>query len=500
MNCCIYLRKSRSDRDTEEYLAQDPAATLERHEKILTELARSMNITVGAIYREVVSGDTVSSRPEVRRLLSEVERGMWDGVLVMEIERLARGDAVDQGIVARAFRYSQTKIITPLKIYDPLNDFDEEYFEFGLFMSRREYKTINRRLSLGRLSSAKEGKFAGSVAPYGYKSVKLRGQKGYSLEIIPSEAEIVKLIFSLYLSGIPGTSDLFPGAGAIAEYLSSLAVLSRKSTRWSASSVREILKNPVYIGKIRWNHRKTVKKIKDGNVYFSRPRSKNYLLTDGLHQPIISEDIFFKVQSRLGSYVPIPSEKLMKNPFSGIIICGYCGRKTVRKPMPDRKDILICPYCRQNASVRLELIEKAVISTLATKFDGYNIDIHVNPSVSPSTAGALKNSAACFEKRLERIYDLFERGIYSEDDFLKRRTALEKSIELAKANLKSISCSVSLPIDFSGSVAELYSAIPGAEGKNALLRTVFDRIVYTKSKKTAPDDFLLSFFSNLPPR
>ena len=138
-------------------MAQDPAATLERHEKILTELARSMNITVGAIYREVVSGDTVSSRPEVRRLLSEVERGMWDGVLVMEIERLARGDAVDQGIVARAFRYSQTKIITPLKIYDPLNDFDEEYFEFGLFMSRREYKTINRRLSLGRLSSAKEG-------------------------------------------------------------------------------------------------------------------------------------------------------------------------------------------------------------------------------------------------------------------------------------------------------------------------------------------------------
>ena len=68
-----------------------------------------------------------------------------------------------------------------MKTYNPNNEYDEEYFEFGLFMSRREYKTINRRLQRGRLSSVKEGKCVCSIAPYGYDKVKLKGDKGFTL-------------------------------------------------------------------------------------------------------------------------------------------------------------------------------------------------------------------------------------------------------------------------------------------------------------------------------
>ena len=137
---CIYLRKSRADREAE---ARGEEETLARHERILLDLAKRRGCHIGAIYREVVSGETISARPVMQRLLQEVESGMWDGVLVVEVERLARGDSIDQGVVARAFQYSDTKIITPTKTYDPNNEFDEEYFEFGLFMSRREYKTIS---------------------------------------------------------------------------------------------------------------------------------------------------------------------------------------------------------------------------------------------------------------------------------------------------------------------------------------------------------------------
>lgn len=80
-----------------------------------------------------------------------MESGSKKDVFVMEVERLARGDTIDQGIVAQTFKYSNTKIITPMKIYDPNNEYDEEYFEFGLFMPRREYKTTNRRLQRGRI-------------------------------------------------------------------------------------------------------------------------------------------------------------------------------------------------------------------------------------------------------------------------------------------------------------------------------------------------------------
>ena len=136
----IYLRKSRNDAQLEAMGVDD----LERHEKTLLALAKSMNLQIGAIYREVVSGDSIAARPEMQRTLKEVEAGLWKGVLVMEVERLARGDTVDQGIVQRTFQYSETLIVTPAKIYDPNNEFDEEYFEFGLFMRRREYKTIRR--------------------------------------------------------------------------------------------------------------------------------------------------------------------------------------------------------------------------------------------------------------------------------------------------------------------------------------------------------------------
>lgn len=131
---CIYLRKSRVDIEAE---AHGEGETLARHEKLLLEVAKRGPYNITQIYREIVSGETIAARPVVQHLLQEVEDGKWEGVLVVEVERLARGDTIDQGVMAQAFKYSGTKIITPLKVYDPANEFDEEYFEFGLFMSRR---------------------------------------------------------------------------------------------------------------------------------------------------------------------------------------------------------------------------------------------------------------------------------------------------------------------------------------------------------------------------
>ena len=195
MAYCMYLRKSRADKD---YENSSTEAILNRHEKALLELAQNNNYKISQIFREVVSGETLSQRPEMQKLLAQVENNMYDGVLVMEVERLARGNSVDQGIIAQAFKYSNTLIITPTKVYDPQNEFDEEYFEFGLFMSRREYKTINRRLNAGRLASCKEGKFVGSITPYGYSKEKLKNQKGYKLVPDLEESKVLKLIFELY--------------------------------------------------------------------------------------------------------------------------------------------------------------------------------------------------------------------------------------------------------------------------------------------------------------
>lgn len=218
----IYLRKSRNDAQLEA-MGVD---VLERHEKTLLALAKSMNLQIGAIYREVVSGDSIAARPEMQRTLKEVEAGLWKGVLVMEVERLARGDTVDQGIVQRTFQYSETLIVTPAKIYDPNNEFDEEYFEFGLFMSRREYKTIRRRMRAGVTAAVREGKWPFNKAPYGWKRVKLEDARGWVLAPDPDEAPVVKLIFDMF------TGPDRVGITSICKYLESHGIPPRNGDRW----------------------------------------------------------------------------------------------------------------------------------------------------------------------------------------------------------------------------------------------------------------------------
>ena len=234
----IYLRKSRSDLEAE---AHGEGETLSRHEHTLLELAKRQHLNVTDIYREVVSGDTIAARPMMQRVLSEVEQGVWSGVLVMEVERLARGDTIDQGIIAQTFKFSGTKIITPIKTYDPDNEFDEEYFEFGLFMSRREYKIINRRLQRGRLASAKEGKWPSGLAPFGYRRVKLKNEKGCSLEPIEEQAAIVRMIFDLYTVGLQDEDGSARplSLGSIATRLNDMHIPSPSGSQWAESPFAE---------------------------------------------------------------------------------------------------------------------------------------------------------------------------------------------------------------------------------------------------------------------
>ena len=82
----MYLRKSRADIELE---AIGEMETLARHEKVLLDIAKKLKLPVTKIYKEIVSGETIEARPVVQQLIDEVERGLWTGVLVMEIERLA---------------------------------------------------------------------------------------------------------------------------------------------------------------------------------------------------------------------------------------------------------------------------------------------------------------------------------------------------------------------------------------------------------------------------
>ena len=222
----MYLRKSRKDDELESATIEE---TLARHERTLLALAHKLDITIDKIYREVVSGETIAARPMMQQMLNDMESGNCDGVLVMEVERLARGNTMDQGFVSQAFQLSNTKIITPMRIYDPQNEADQEYFEFSLFMSRREYKTITRRMQAGRRASFNEGKYTGNIPPYGYDRKKLHNEKGWTLTINENEAQIVRLIFDWYVNGEKQDDGSIEklGTTTIARKLNKLSIPSR---------------------------------------------------------------------------------------------------------------------------------------------------------------------------------------------------------------------------------------------------------------------------------
>jgi len=99
----LYLRKSRSDVEAE---AQGEGETLSKHKKALLEVANRNRLNVINIREEIVSGEHISDRPEMQRLLQEVEAGEYDAVLCMDLDRLGRGDMIDQGTILAAFKSS----------------------------------------------------------------------------------------------------------------------------------------------------------------------------------------------------------------------------------------------------------------------------------------------------------------------------------------------------------------------------------------------------------
>ncbi|MDF2838613.1 MAG: putative recombinase [Evtepia sp.] len=518
----IYLRKSRKDRDTENETGITD--TLQRHRDTLLSIAKSNSYGIAHIYEEVVSGDTIAERPEMQKLLAAVETGIYTGVLVMEVPRLARGNTRDQGIVAETFQYSGTKIITPERIYDPTNESDEEYFEFGLFMSRREYKSINRRQQRGRLASLNEGKYIAGTAPFGYERVKIPKQKGWTLQIVPERAEIVRLIFDLYTIGEmqeDGTRRKY-GAYTIANLLNERKVASPSGKRWSSSAVKGMLSNPTYAGYIRWGSRPIEKRMHDGIVIETRPLKKDARLLDGLHEPIISREIWKEScdlrKSR--SHTPVPAHTKLSNPLAGLLYCSVCGHSLVGLPQRkgSREWLLIkCPSAKcPSVGAPLQKIEAGLMEALHTWLENYSTDSasfttpeQTNLVVHEKELSRLSNELATIKAQQNTLYDLLEQGIYDKELFrVRSRDLAVRSSEISNAicktemrisneriaqeNQETLTPNVEKVLD-------AYDSLTSPAAKNSLLKEVLDKVIYYKSigGRWAKSDMKLYLFPKL---
>lgn len=488
-----YLRKSRSEE------GEDIAVVLDRHRRKLQETAKTMGIGIVDYYEEVVSGESVSSRPKMLALLDAVSDEQYYGVFCMDIDRLGRGDMQDQGLILSTFRRADTQIITPDKIYNLQDESDETMTEFKAFFARQEYKMIRKRMRRGTIACLEEGGYIAN-APFGYEQCRIN--KKPSLRIIPDEAELVRLAFRMYNSGV--------GAQNIAAELNARGSIPRRNTEWNKNSVRYMLRNPVYTGKVVFNRMRTIKKGTHGsdkNISRANPQEK-WLIADGLHDAIITQEEFDRAQTvRQNRYVPSKQDGTVHNQFAGVFRCSVCGKniQTLSKVNGGPYMACLTPGCC--AMAKEVYVEELLLETLESNLAEFRLNQSGDMSqkiedTSKQIAG-LRKELERSDARKARMYDLLEDGIYDRATFLSRmeqneadavkfRTRLKAAEEqlekLKKADTEHLADAIE-------NALTLWPESGPAE-RNRLLKEILLVSEYTKEKKSKPRDFSITLNYN----
>lgn len=490
----IYLRKSRSD---------DPALTveevLEKHEMRLQEWAQTnfgAKVPEENILREIVSGETIDDRPEMLRLLSMIESPKVQAILIVEPQRLSRGDLEDAGRIIKLFRYSNTLVCTPNETFDMRDDRDRDFFERELKRGN-EFLEYQKKIMLrGREQSVKQGNFIGSIAPFGYKKIVVyEGKKKcHTLEIIEDQAQIVRMVFDMYVNQNMGRVN-------IARYLNDLHIKAPKGGLWQQDGIKDMLENEHYIGMVRWNWRKTVKIVEEGEVREKRPKTEigEYMVYDGKHEAIISEELFYAARDKQGRNHRAKPKTRVRNPLAGLLYC-QCGRamslRTYKKDGVERSaPRLLCDnqaYCKTSSCLYDEIIDR-VCDVLEKCIEDFEIRIKNNDDDSiKHHATLIKQLKAKQEELLKKELSQWEK--YTEENMPKEifdklnEKVLKEKEEIQEALCKAYE-SMPTRIDYEEKVYRFKDALEAlkdpevpADKKNAFLKACIDRIDYKREK------------------
>lgn len=486
MDVALYLRKSRAEDN------QNIDEVLARHKSALLSYCTKHKHAVVRIYEEIVSGESLYARPEMLKLLEDVEAGKYEAVACMDIDRLGRSGMRDQGIILEAFKDSDTLIITPDKTYDLNDESDEELTEMKSFIARRELKMINKRFKRGLKAAINEGAYVAN-APFGYRKTTIN--KKPTLEPDETESPYIKMIFDLYRSGSGGT--------IIANHLNSIGIKPHRSDKWNRSAIMFILKNPTYIGKIVWNRTKHIRKgakRNDKHIKIYQPKDE-WTIVDGLHEPLIDKDLFYEVQRIIKSRFTSSSQTgEIKNPLAGLLKCSQCGNN-LQLQLKRGRSYILCITRACSASVKYEYIEEAIIDALKDELSALAVtSISNKPDTShyEMALAELRKSKEKTRLQISKIYDLLEQGEYSIDTYRDRKKALtdrmnelsSKEIELEKIRTRILRSDKQQLVEEMQTVLSYYDHANAGE-KNRMLKSIIDSVIYTKLKKSKPNEFTL---------
>ena len=313
--CYIYIRVSTS--------MQVEGYSLEAQRDRLTKFAEFEHMEIVREYCDAgKSGKSIAGRPEFTQMLQDVasDRDGVQYILVFKLSRFGR-NAAD---VLNSLQYIQDYGVNLICVEDGIDssrDSGKLTITVLSAVAEIERENILVQTMEGRRQKAREGKWNGGPAPFGYKLDK----ENDSLSIEPQDAEIVKLIFRLYANEGMGPEEICRYLNQHGYQKSRLR--ERENTHFVKSLIKTILANPVYTGKIAYG-KSVTEKVKGTRDQYHRVKADSYLLAEGKHEAIIDDDLWLSAQARRKE----ASEKKTRvhkleheHILSGLIRCPVCG-------------------------------------------------------------------------------------------------------------------------------------------------------------------------------
>lgn len=312
MKCVLYPRVS-----TE---MQVDGFSLDGQRSSLKRFADREEMTVVDIYEDAgKSGKSIEGRPAFKKMLSDIENGLQiDYILVYKLSRFGR-NAAD---ILNSLEFIQSYGINLICIEEGI---DSSQASGKLLISvlsavaEIERENIIEQTMNGRKEKARQGGWNGGFAPYGYYL------KDKNLFIQEEEAEVIRIIYDKF-------ANTEMGYGGVAQYLNLQGIKkiqrqNGKLSEWSGHLVRQILDNPVYCGKIAFG-RRAKEKVKGTKNQYRQAWQEEYIVADGKHEAIISEELWNKVrEKRIETGIKQPSKvgKDRSHLLTGLLRCPVCG-------------------------------------------------------------------------------------------------------------------------------------------------------------------------------
>lgn len=301
----------------------------EHQESFIKEVAARDGVEIEYVYVDRDTGTSIVAREDVQNLIKEAKEGKFNRIYFAALSRFSR-DTLDAISLKRILVNALgIRVVSIEDNYDSGIDDNEMLFGIISSVNQKQSENISVASKRGIRQSAMKGNFTGSIAPFGYRKVNIDGRK--TLEVLPEQAAIVRLIYDSYVNGGMGEK-------AVTNHLNEMNVPSQKGGKWGVTSIQRILQNETYTGYVTFSKHENKQVYDDINDL--QNRKKRLVVRDKslwektdfqTHEPIITSELFEEAQRvrEVRGGGKRGGQRVFVNAFAKMIFCRECGAAMV---------------------------------------------------------------------------------------------------------------------------------------------------------------------------